>query len=339
MSYDPPRSSGLSPDDALPPVEPPNAGFILQLFIVPGVIVVVVVTIWIMFNWLAQMGNDRDAFVRALSRNNEARWQAAFNLANALRAERGSNHPKLTNDPQLAQQLADILDREIEAGSMENNPLELRIYLCRALGEFKVAEGLPTLVKAAVTQRDEKEADVRRAALEGIALLAANIGGQDAHFSDNKPLQEALLKASEDSDPRTRGVAAVAMGVVGGQRFVDKLHAMLEDTYPDVRYNAATRLAILGDVAAVPVLAEMLDPNVAAGVELEKQEENRSYKRALITVNALRAVGQLAEKNPTADLSALEATVEKLLAAHPTGELRIEATSALRQLKAAAPTK
>jgi len=52
------------------------------------------------------------------------------------------------------------------------------------------------------------------AALEGIALLAANIGGQDAHFSDNKPLQEALLKASEDNDPRTRGVAAVAIGVL-----------------------------------------------------------------------------------------------------------------------------
>jgi len=60
----------------LPPVEPPGAGFIVQLFLVPGVIVVVVVVIWVLFNWLAQKGNDRDAFVRALSRNNEARWQA-----------------------------------------------------------------------------------------------------------------------------------------------------------------------------------------------------------------------------------------------------------------------
>ena len=43
MSSNSPPSRGLSPDEALPPVEPPNAGFILQLFIVPGVIVVVVV--------------------------------------------------------------------------------------------------------------------------------------------------------------------------------------------------------------------------------------------------------------------------------------------------------
>ncbi len=94
MSSDPPAVRAFSPDDALPPVEPPSAGFIVQLFVVPGVIVVVVVMIWVMFNWLAQKGNDRDAFVRALSRNNEARWQAAFNLANALRAERDANSPR-----------------------------------------------------------------------------------------------------------------------------------------------------------------------------------------------------------------------------------------------------
>ena len=78
--------------------------------------------IWLMFNWLAHKGNDRDAFVRALSRNNEARWQAAFNLANALCAERASGKPKLTVDPQLAEQLAEILDREIEAASMDEHP-------------------------------------------------------------------------------------------------------------------------------------------------------------------------------------------------------------------------
>jgi hypothetical protein len=50
MSYSSPPRDGLSPDDALPPVEPPSAGFIIQLFVVPGIIVVVVVMIWVMFN-------------------------------------------------------------------------------------------------------------------------------------------------------------------------------------------------------------------------------------------------------------------------------------------------
>ncbi len=323
---------GLSPDDALPPVEPPNASFILQLFVVPGIIVVVVVMIWLMFNWLAQMGNDRDAFVRALSRNNEARWQAAFNLANALRGERGSSNPKLTNDPELAKQLAGILDSEIAAGSMDKNPIALRIYLSRALGEFRVADALPTLIKTATTERNEAEGDVRRAALEGIAMLASNVGSDDAHFADNAQLKEALMKAAADSESRTRTVAAFAMGVIGGPQYSEKLHSMLVDAYPDVRYNAATRLAHVGDVAAIPVLVEMLDPDEQAGVEVEQQKDMRPFKRAVITLNALRATSQLAEQNQEADLGALESAVEKLLAKEEGGEIRVEATGVLRQL-------
>jgi HEAT repeat protein len=334
MSSSSPRPTGYSPDDALPPVEPPSAGFILQLFIVPGVIVVVVVMIWLMFNWLAQMGNDRDAFVRALARNNEARWQAAFNLANAMRAERGSKQPRLTGDPQLAADLAGILDHEIDAGSMEKNPLALRMYLCRALGEFRVTEPLPTLIKAATTERDEREGDVRRTALEGIAVLADNVGGDDKHFTQNEALRDALLTAASDNDPRTRDVAAVAMGVIATPEFRERLGAMLEDSNPDVRYNAAVRLAHLGDVSAVPVLAEMLDPDELAGIESEKQQEMRPFKRALITVNALRATGQLAEKSPQADLTALQSAVERLLASKIEGEMRVEAQAALRQLDA-----
>ena len=79
------------------------------------------------------------------------------------------------------------------------------------------------------------------------------------------------------------------MGVIGGDAVLDKLRFMLEDTHPDVRYNAAARLAHHGDAAAVPVLVEMLDPDEQAGVEVEKQEDMRAFKRSLITINALRA--------------------------------------------------
>ena len=141
----------------MPPVEPPSAGFILQLFLVPGVIVVVVVMIYLLFSWLAHKGSDAKDLVRALGRNNEARWQAAFNLANDLRAERGSKNPALTNDPELAKDLADILDREIESGNTDQNSITLRIYLCRALGEFRVTKGLPALLKAAdASQRNDE---------------------------------------------------------------------------------------------------------------------------------------------------------------------------------------
>jgi hypothetical protein len=333
MSSRLPPSERFSPDDALPPVEPPSAGFILQLFVVPGVIVLVVVVIWLMFNWLAHMGNDSDAFVRALARNNESRWQAAFNLATALRAERKSTEPRLTVDKRLAAQLAGILDDEIKAGSMDERPVTLRIYLSRALGEFRVDDGLPTLVTAASTQRDEAEVDVRRAAIEGIALLAANFPPDDKRFIENEKLTEALSNAAADPDHRIRAVAAVAMGVIGGETYIDKLHFMLEDSHPDVRYNAAVRLASRGDLAAVDVLSEMLDQNERAGVEAEQEVKMRDFKRSLITINALRATAQLAETNPTADLGALESAVDKVRESDAPADIRVEATGALRKLR------
>ncbi len=332
MSTDPSRASGTSPDDALPPVEPPSAGFIVQLFVVPGVIVLVVILIWVLFNWLAQKGNDGEAFVRDLARNNPGRWQAAFNLAHELRAEHESKQPRLTADPKLAEKLGGILADEMEAGSTEEKAVALRVYLCRALGEFKVPDGLPVLLEAATTVRSEDEADVRRAALEGIAVLANNVGPEDSHFADNAELEEVLIEAASDSDPRTRSVAAVGLGVVGTPAMLEKLEFMLGDANPDVRYNAATRLAQRGDPVATDVLVEMLDPEETAGVEAEKQEEMRPFKRALIMVNALRAVEQLAAQNDEADLDELQEAVDKLLASNPDSGIRLEAKDVRRRL-------
>ena len=33
----------MNPDDSLPPVEPPSAAFLVQLFLVPGIIVAIIV--------------------------------------------------------------------------------------------------------------------------------------------------------------------------------------------------------------------------------------------------------------------------------------------------------
>ena len=43
----------------LPPVEPPSAGFVVQLFVIPAAVVVVVIIVWLLFGKLA--GGERDA--------------------------------------------------------------------------------------------------------------------------------------------------------------------------------------------------------------------------------------------------------------------------------------
>ena len=44
--------SSQIPDD-LPAVQPPSARFIVQLFVVPGLIVAAIVAVWLLWNWLA----------------------------------------------------------------------------------------------------------------------------------------------------------------------------------------------------------------------------------------------------------------------------------------------
>src|SRR5919204_119894 len=102
--------SSLSPDDALPPVEPPSAGFLVQLFLIPGIIVAIIVAVWLLFHWLAQMGNDPREYVRKLRSNSETRWQAAVNLAGVLHSSAGDD---VKRDRALAGELGDILNEEI----------------------------------------------------------------------------------------------------------------------------------------------------------------------------------------------------------------------------------
>jgi HEAT repeat protein len=333
---DDPRLRGtFSAEDALPPVEPPSAGFILKLFVIPGLIVTIIVLVWLLFNWLAQMGNDPRHYVKAISRNNEGRWQAAVNLANALNNERGEDFKQLRQDRETVRELAAVLEAEIDDNRLETQlgekPVTFRMFLCRALGSFEVPEGLPALLKAVNTNRDPRERDVRRSALEGIALLADNVRQADpAHPLESKELTATLLSAASDSDPLIRSSAAYAMGVVGGEQLNAKLRILLEDANPDVRFNAATGLARLGDPLAAGVLMDMLDPAETAGVEVEKEEQSRTFKRALIQFNGLRAVEALVGANPKVDRSQFVPVVEKLLASKPPKNVEMEARKVLR---------
>lgn len=327
-------SSGLSPDDALPPVEPPSAGFILQLFVIPAIIVFIIVSVWWMFNWLAQRGNDPASYVRALQRNNSARWQAAVNLASALQTADGSKPQSLKRDAAMAHTLSEMLAKEIETGGMEKDAVMLRMYLARAIGEFAVVDGLPVLIKAAGTERDERETLVRQAAIEALAVRHENLRRFDPESLGKMPLAEidrVLDSAAEHSDSRVRSAAAFTFGVIGSDAGRGRLIRMADDPYPDVRYNAATALARLGSTKGTETLLEMLDAKEHAGIKIEKEEEARLYKRAMILTNALEAVSQLAARDSKTDLSRLAAAVDKL-----TGDATVPRSV---QLKASALSK
>ena len=279
----------INPDDSLPPVEPPSAAFLVQLFLVPGVIVAIIVCVWLAFHWLAHLGNDPQAYVRTLRRANEGRWQAALNLANDLRGPNGSG---LKADVKLASELGSILDDEVGSGRTGEQSETLRLYLCRALGEFSVPEAAPALVRRVNANDDEP---TTQAAIEAIAVLATNLQKAGRSFENRDDVVAAVLAATTSANSRVRDACGFTLGVLGGERSIDGLLRLVGDPSADVRSNAALGLARLGQPDAYDTLSEMLaleDVYLDEKTPDDKMQSER-YKRALVVVNALRGITML----------------------------------------------
>src|SRR5437870_6988439 len=79
------REPSRGGDASLPPVAPPTASFILQLFLIPLLIVTIVVVLWLLFSWVAHMGRDNAGdLAKAIIRDDTASWQRAYELADLL---------------------------------------------------------------------------------------------------------------------------------------------------------------------------------------------------------------------------------------------------------------
>lgn len=298
----------INPDDSLPPVEPPSAAFLVQLFLVPGVIVAIIVCVWLAFHWLAHLGNDPQAYVRTLRRANEGRWQAALNLANDLRGPNGSG---LKADVKLASELGSILDDEVGSGRTGEQSETLRLYLCRALGEFSVPEAAPALVRR-VNANDDDPAT--QAAIEAIAVLATNLQNAGRSFENRDDVVAAVLAATTSANSRVRDACGFTLGVLGGERSIDGLLRLVGDPSADVRSNAALGLARLGQPDAYDTLSEMLaleDVYLDEKTPDDKMQSER-YKRALVVVNALRGITMLIDATNEGPPSGIIKKIEEL---------------------------
>src|SRR5207248_7013877 len=110
---------GISPDDALPPVEPPSAGFIIKLFVVPAVIVAVVVGVVIAFQWVAQSEVDVKSYLDAIERGANNAWQCANEIAYMLQKDE-----KLRADAATAGRLSKIVAARVKSGPPQGNDEE-----------------------------------------------------------------------------------------------------------------------------------------------------------------------------------------------------------------------
>ncbi len=283
----------------LPPVELPSASFVVQLFVIPAVVVVVVIAVWLLFGKLA--GGERDAmeYVRQI-RSSSGSWRSAYELASLIQ-----NDPKLASDPRLLGELTDLLAAELD----KNADPRLTQYVALTLGAFqtldaKLADGqsvdpLAPLVRALDPKFDTS---TRIAAAASLAKQAARLQGK----LDDLRVVEALAKTSASAaEAEVRQLAVFALGFCGGEASTLALKDRLqgdEDRY--VRFNAAIALGRRGETVAAGTLREML-----SAVDLERlvdlpNKDEKANKIEAIQLEALEAVGaSSASGNPALALS------------------------------------
>src|SRR5437773_9138990 len=107
MAQTPADNSSAAAPQGLPPVTPPSGRFIAQLFLVPGLIVLMAVLIVLAANYLLIGGYTPEYFLNRLDSDNaDIRWRGASDLAQHIKR---SDSKLLKADTAFALDLAERL--------------------------------------------------------------------------------------------------------------------------------------------------------------------------------------------------------------------------------------
>jgi HEAT repeat protein len=223
---------------------------VMQFFIVPLSLVVVLVLVFFGMQILRSRRPDPEATLRSLQRydgflsgivGDLKRWQYGYDLSLLMRGEVGEIDAAL---------VPDLIATFEDAG--ERGDRKLRRYLALALGQAADRRGIAPLAAA---MRDD-DPPTRLFACWGLMRC----GGSEA--------LPVLRAAAGDRDSGVRKMAVFALGELKDTEGVALLRDALRDPEPDVGWNAALSLARLGDRAAVPLLLDMLATPVPARAEI-----------------------------------------------------------------------
>lgn len=321
------HDSASLPDD-LPPVQPPSAGFIVQLFVVPALIVLAVVAVWAMFGRIAAGEQDWHLLVQELeSPNPHVHRRAMFGLAQLLdtdrRLEQDGQH--LASNPEIATALTKLLEKQLQSPNADEETLSSQVYLTRAMGLIDLPEAaIPVLSKAL---DDQYDIEVRKGAVTSIALIAGRAMERGTPVSG--PVADALIDLSQDSDPTLKRAAAFALGLVDSPEAKDRLQVLLQDTGdPMTAINAAIALSRSDSTAGYHVFVSALTaskPQKSAEAEQD---------RLLILKNTLKAVGDLAAKFTPEQRAELLKLVIQLAEEDAETRVRVDARAAEAALSA-----
>lgn len=342
------ESSQLDPlPDDLPPVEPPSAKILAQLFLVPGVIVLAIAVAWLLVTRLASSDQDWRALVRGVETNNEhQRWRSAFGLAQLLQSDASApaEEQKLVVNPELAGTLGKMFQEELKQPVKSKDDVDKRVFLAGTLGLFKTPDVVLPALREGLKDEDK---EVRNAALRSMSGVLGNSMTQGKPVEDPATL-EAVIGASGEADPLVRNMATYTLGLLPLSGTQGRLETLLTDENENVRANAAVALVRNKSLLAVPQLKKMLEQGTGGGAPTSEapatggtekpgeeavSAEDVAFSRRLQVLNGMTAVGKLADVLPAEEKQSFTTIVEKLAAEDADPTVRVQAVDLLTTLK------
>lgn len=150
--------------------------------------------------------------------------------------------------PTLVSRLITIVTDDADAA--------VRAEAASALGRFALASSLGRLPDR---QRDRVEAALHQVIDSRVEVTEVQARALESISPLEFPwVQDAIVAAHRDANPRLKIAAVHAMGRSCEPRWLPTLYDELTNEDPEMRYEAATALGVLGDEDAVPQLLRLV---------------------------------------------------------------------------------
>ncbi len=222
------------PAKGLPTVAPPSGKFIVQLFLVPGLIVTFAMVLVWGFGWLVGGSYTAEQFLKDLHNPNpEVRWRKASDLAQVLPRDK-----TLASNPTFALELAELLQQALRDNQQNErfwaeqarykkttqapdkslqDERDFIQFLIPCLGYVTFPAGVPLLEEIALSKEDQSEAVKlrRRLAVLALANLPENLKYLDTISEEqHKAILDSLEKETATGGPERSRWAFVTMDYV-----------------------------------------------------------------------------------------------------------------------------
>ncbi len=311
----------------LPLVAPPSGKFLVQLFLVPGLIVAVALAVVWGFGWLVGGTYSAEQFLKDLRNpNTQVRWRRANDLAQVLPREKS-----LAANPKFALDLAELVRESLRenaqnerawaersaSGSKSGSDKPDKIlqeerdfiqYLIPCLGYLALPTGVPILEELALAPDEGGDPENvmlrRRLAALALANLPQNLKYLDSLSADERPtLLNALEAEGVRGSSERRTLAELSMDYIRA-REAGQLRTL------GVDQTLAECVKASHPASRDPILRE----RVAFALNLWEgnQEENRRMEETLLQLSYDDGHGAAAEEVPVRGMEIRYKAVEGL---------------------------